>query len=141
MGNPAHVLIAAGVTFYKADVTSTASIAEAGKEIREAHGDPTVLVSHFGSRSFLLKRCHFPPSRHSPLAIGTVLSQGNASLVGCRSAFLERSFQGPLAPSRSSFFPFKLSRENILLMKVALSGSNCYSLLQSIYSSDDLFLV
>jgi hypothetical protein len=44
--------IAASVSFFEADVTSTVSIAEAGKEIRKAHGDPTVLVSRSGSCAF-----------------------------------------------------------------------------------------
>ncbi|KAF3387464.1 Short-chain dehydrogenase/reductase [Penicillium rolfsii] len=36
------------VTFYKADITSSANIAEVAKTIRDKHGDPTVLVNNAG---------------------------------------------------------------------------------------------
>ncbi|KAJ5489531.1 Dehydrogenase RED2 [Penicillium diatomitis] len=38
----------ATVSFYKADITSSANIAEIAKTIREKHGDPTVLVNNAG---------------------------------------------------------------------------------------------
>ncbi|KAJ5432385.1 Dehydrogenase RED2 [Penicillium daleae] len=38
----------ANVTFYKADITSSASIAEVAKAIRDNHGEPTVLVNNAG---------------------------------------------------------------------------------------------
>ncbi|KAL4915453.1 hypothetical protein BDW62DRAFT_124260 [Aspergillus aurantiobrunneus] len=37
-----------GTTFYKADITSSASIAEVAEKIRAAHGDPTVLINNAG---------------------------------------------------------------------------------------------
>ncbi|KAL4867835.1 hypothetical protein BDV12DRAFT_170663 [Aspergillus spectabilis] len=37
-----------GVTFYKADITSSASIADVAEKIRAAHGDPTVLINNAG---------------------------------------------------------------------------------------------
>ncbi|KFY07133.1 hypothetical protein V492_07414, partial [Pseudogymnoascus sp. VKM F-4246] len=36
----------AGIHFYKVDVTSSASLAAAGKEIRKTHGAPTVLINN-----------------------------------------------------------------------------------------------
>jgi short-subunit dehydrogenase len=36
------------VSFYKADITSSANIAEVAKAIRDKHGDPTVLVNNAG---------------------------------------------------------------------------------------------
>lgn len=38
----------ANVTFYQADITSSAHIAEVGKSIRSDHGEPTVLVNNAG---------------------------------------------------------------------------------------------
>ncbi|KAL5043144.1 hypothetical protein BDW71DRAFT_130793 [Aspergillus fruticulosus] len=37
-----------GVAFYKADITSSASIAEVAEKIRAEHGDPTVLINNAG---------------------------------------------------------------------------------------------
>ncbi|KAL2869430.1 uncharacterized protein BJX67DRAFT_331277 [Aspergillus lucknowensis] len=37
-----------GATFYNADITSSASIAEVAGKIRAAHGDPTVLINNAG---------------------------------------------------------------------------------------------
>ncbi|KAL3471226.1 hypothetical protein BJX99DRAFT_238008 [Aspergillus californicus] len=37
-----------GVTFYKADITSSASIAEIAGKIRAAQGDPTILINNAG---------------------------------------------------------------------------------------------
>ncbi|KAH8432507.1 SDR family oxidoreductase [Aspergillus melleus] len=44
---PSHKL-PSNVTFYKADITSSASIAAVAEKIRSAHGDPTVLVNNAG---------------------------------------------------------------------------------------------
>ena len=44
--------IAEAAVFFEVDITSSGSIAEAAKEIREKHGDPTVLVG----RTFLAPR-------------------------------------------------------------------------------------
>lgn len=37
-----------GVTFYKADITSSASIAEVAEKIRATQGDPTILINNAG---------------------------------------------------------------------------------------------
>ncbi|KAL2819857.1 hypothetical protein BDW59DRAFT_181576 [Aspergillus cavernicola] len=37
-----------GVTFYKADITSSASIADVAEKIRAAQGDPTILINNAG---------------------------------------------------------------------------------------------
>lgn len=46
--NEPNFKLPANVSFYKASVTSSESIAAAAKAIRKAHGDPTVLVNNAG---------------------------------------------------------------------------------------------
>lgn len=46
--NEPNFKLPANVTFYRADITSSANIAEVAKTIRSDHGDPTVLVNNAG---------------------------------------------------------------------------------------------
>jgi len=46
--NEPNFTLPANVTFYRADITSSANIAEVAKAIRSDHGDPTVLINNAG---------------------------------------------------------------------------------------------
>jgi len=46
--NPPNFTLPANVSFYKANITSSANIAEVAKAIRSDHGEPTVLVNNAG---------------------------------------------------------------------------------------------
>lgn len=46
--NEPNFKLPANVSFYRADITSSANIAEVAKAIRSDHGDPTVLINNAG---------------------------------------------------------------------------------------------